>query len=91
MRFVPIAAFFALAGCGGAGGSLIQSSVFAQPSVVYHNGNNLEVQYLNGGIQQSFNEANAMELLRKECNGAFRIVNRTSDGPRAYVDAVCGQ
>ena len=54
-------------------GSVVQSSVFAQPTVVYHTGDNLEVSYYNGGIQQSFNERDAMDLLKKECGGAFRI------------------
>ncbi|WP_035648443.1 hypothetical protein [Bradyrhizobium sp. ORS 285] len=72
------------------GNSLVQSTVFAQPAVVYHTGDNLEVSYYNGGLQQSYNERNAMELLKKECGGAFRIVGR-SNAPSgdAYVDAVC--
>jgi hypothetical protein len=45
-------------------GSIIQSSVFAQPTVMYHTGENLEVSYYNGGIQQSFNE--------KKCHGAVK-------------------
>lgn len=71
-------------------GSILQSTVFAQPAVVYHTGDNLEVSYLNGGIQQSFNERNAMELLKKECGGAFRIASR-SNAPSgdSYVEAVC--
>jgi hypothetical protein len=82
----------ALGGCvsDGNGGSLVQSTVFAQPAVVYHTGDNLEVSYYNGGIQQSFNERNAMELIKKECGGAFRIAGR-SNAPSgdSYVDAVC--
>jgi hypothetical protein len=85
----------ALGGClsdggNGVAGSIVQSSVFAQPAVVYHTGDNLEVSYYNGGVQQSFNEKNAMELLKKECGGAFRITGR-SNAPSgdSYVDAVC--
>lgn len=88
-------AAFILSGCvsdGGssAGGSIIQSTVFAQAAVVYHTGDNLEVSYDNGGIQQSFNERNAMDLLKKECGGAFKITGR-SNAPSgdSYVDAVC--
>jgi hypothetical protein len=88
--------FVALAGCMSDGGnsnvagSIIQSSVFAQPAIIYHTGDNLEVSYYNGGIQQSSNERNAMELLKRECGGAFRITNR-SNAPSgdSYVDAVC--
>ena len=85
----------ALGGCVADGGnnvagSIIQSSAFAQPAVVYHTGDHLEVSYYNGGIQQSFNEKNAMELLKKECGGAFRITSR-SNAPSggSYFDAVC--
>jgi hypothetical protein len=87
----------ALGGCVSDGNSgsniaegIVQSTVFAQPAVVYHTGDNLEVSYYNGGIQQSFNERNAMELLKKECGGSFRIANR-SNAPSgdSYVDAVC--
>jgi hypothetical protein len=97
MRVLGIVALSAaLGGCvsddgsNSVAGSIIQSSVFAQPTVMYHTGENLEVSYYNGGIQQSFNEKNAMDLLKKECGGAFRITNR-SNAPTgdSYVDAVC--
>jgi hypothetical protein len=97
-RFIlGCAAAVALNGCmsDGAGSNsvadnIVQSSVFAQPKVIYHTGDNLEVSYYNGGIQQSFNETHAMDLLKKECGGAFRITNR-SNAPSgdSYVDAVC--
>jgi Tfp pilus assembly protein PilX len=90
-----VAVCASLAGCVSDGGSnvaenIIQSSVFAKPAVVYHTGDNLEVSYYNGGIQQSSNERTAMELLKKECGGAFRITGR-SNAPSgdSYVDAVC--
>ena len=96
MRFVlMIALMLPLGGCvtddGGTSvaGSIVQSTVFAQPSVTYHTGDNLEVTYYNAGIQQSFNERNAMELLKKECGGAFRITGRSNSGADSYVDAVC--
>jgi hypothetical protein len=98
MRVFSMLAFLIalpVAGClsdGGnsSGGSIVQSTVFAQPSVVYHTGDNLEVSYYNGGIQQSFNERNAVEILKKECGGAFRIAGR-SNAPSgdSYIDAVC--
>ncbi|CCD98997.1 hypothetical protein [Bradyrhizobium sp. STM 3809] len=97
MRFgLIIALMLLVSGCmtdnGGNGlaGGLVQSTVFAQPSVVYHTGDNVEVSYYNGGLQQSYNERNAMDLLKKECGGAFRIVGR-SNAPNgdSYVDAVC--
>jgi hypothetical protein len=50
---------------------------------------NLEVLYFNGGIQQSFNERNAIELVKKECGGAFRITSRSDSGSNSYVGAVC--
>jgi hypothetical protein len=84
-----------LIGCVSDGGSsssgnILQSTVFAQPAVVYHTGDNLEVSYYNSGIQQSFNEGHAIELLKKECGGAFRIANR-SNAPSGdtYIEAVC--
>lgn len=78
-----------LAGCS-TGGSVLQSSVFARPAVVYRTGDNLEISYFNAGIQQSFNEAAAIDLLKKECGGAFRITGRTaSPSGDAYIDAVC--
>jgi hypothetical protein len=96
VRILALLLALPLAGCLSDGngnnnaGSVIQSSVFAQPAVVYHTGDNLEVSYYNGGIQQSFNERTAMDLLKKECGGAFRITNR-SNAPSgdSYVDAIC--
>jgi hypothetical protein len=96
MRVFTALVFFVvlpLAGCmsdGSNGPNLIQSTVFAQPTVVYHTGDNLEVSYYNEGVQQPFNERNAIELLKKECRGAFRIAGR-SNGPNgdSYIDAVC--
>jgi hypothetical protein len=77
-------------GGNGTSGNILQSTVFAQPAVVYHTGDNLEVSYYNSGIQQSFNEAHAIELLKKECGGAFRITNR-SNAPSgdSYIEAAC--
>jgi hypothetical protein len=95
--WIVVALCAALGGCvsdsnsgGNVAGSVLQSTVFAQPAVIYHTGDNLEVSYYNGGIQQSFNERNAMDLLKKECGGAFRIAGR-SNAPSgdSYVDAVC--
>ena len=42
-----------LTGCGGGGGSIVQSSVFAQPEVIYHSGNNVGVTYFDAGVQAS--------------------------------------
>jgi len=57
-----------LAGCSGTGGNvgenLVQPSLFAQPSVVYHTGDNIEItESFAAGVQEGFNEAEAMELL----------------------------
>ena len=55
-----------------------QTLLSGQPYVVYHTGDNIEVtQYFAGG-KNGFNEANAMDLLTKECGGAYRIVKRTN-------------
>jgi hypothetical protein len=103
MRFAAVGALCAvlsisIAGCyadgnsgsGTSGGGLLKSSVQTPPSVVHRSGNNIEVTYLNGGIQRSFHEAEAMALIQTECNGNFLVVNRTrtTDG-HAYVDATC--
>ena len=83
-----------LAGCSGTGGNvgenLVQPSLFAQPSVVYHTDDNIEITQYFGGMYQDFNEADATELLKKECGGSYRIVKRTktTDG-HTFVDAVC--
>jgi hypothetical protein len=95
MRVLVVAGLcVALGGCVSDGNNniadnIVQSSVFAQPTVVYHSGDNIEISYYVGGIQQSFNEKNAIELLKKECGGAFRITNRTSTGGNSFIDAVC--
>lgn len=82
-----------LAGCvsdGSGNNPLIQATVFKQASVVYHTGDNIEVTYYVGGIQHAINEQNAIELLKKECGGAFKITNRTnSPAGDQYIDAVC--
>ena len=97
MRFVLIFALLLLiGGCVTDGGGnnladdIVQSTVFARPKIIYHTGDNLEVSYLNGGIQQSYNERTAMDLLKQECGGAFRITGRSdSANGGSYVDAVC--
>ena len=40
---------------------------------MYHTGDNPEISYYSGGIQQSFNEKNAMDLLKKECEERFAL------------------
>ena len=87
-----LAAIFSvlLAGCTGGGGDLAQVSVSGQPYVVYHTGDRIEITQSFIGRQRGFDEANAMELLTKECGGAFRIVARTkTDDGHTFVDAVC--
>jgi hypothetical protein len=76
-----------LTGCGG-GGSIVQSSVFAQPEVIYHSGNSVGVTYFNAGVQASFNEHGAMDLLTKECPKGFKVTGRSGD-PKVTIDAVC--
>ena len=79
-----------LTGCTGGGGDSAQSSLSGQPYVVYHTGDNIEVtQYFAGG-KNGFNETSAMDLLTKECGGAYRIVKRTkTEDDHTFVDAVC--
>jgi hypothetical protein len=85
----------ALGGCVSDGGNgnvvdtVVQATPFAQPIVVYHTGDDLEISYYIGGIQQSLNERNAIDLMKKECGGAFRIANRTSTGGNSFIDGVC--
>ena len=71
MRVVVLGAALMLAGCAG-GGSIVQSSVFAQPEVLYHSGSNVGVSYFNSGVQASFNEHGAMDLLAKNAPRASR-------------------
>lgn len=82
-----------LAGCmsdGNGNNPIVQATIFKQASVVYHTGDNIEVTYYVGGINHAINEQNAIELLKKECGGAFRITGRTnSPGGDQYIDAVC--
>jgi hypothetical protein len=82
-----IAIALLLTGCAG-GGSVIQSSVFAQPEVIYHSGNNIGVTYFDAGVQASFNEHGAMELLAKECPRGFKVNNRSGER-KVTIDAVC--
>ncbi len=82
-----------LAGCvsdGNGNNPIVQATVFKQASVVYHTGENIEITYYVGGINHAINEQNAIELLKNECGGAFRITNRTnSPAGDQYIDAVC--
>jgi hypothetical protein len=89
MRIMGIVALgAALSGCAG-GGSVVQSSVFAQPEVLYHSGNNVGLSYFNSGVQASFNEHGAMDLLAKECPRGFKVTGRTGE-QKVTIDAVCG-
>ena len=48
------------------------------PYVVFHTGDNIEItENFAAGVQKGFNEAEAMELLTRECGGTFRVMNRT--------------
>jgi len=85
----PLAGCLSDSGNNDVGRTIVQSSVFAQPSVVYHTGDNLEISYYVGGIQHYVNEQNAIALVKKECGGAFRITNRSDSGGTSYIDAVC--
>jgi hypothetical protein len=87
MRITVLGAALTLAGCA-AGGSVVQSSVFAQPEVLYHSGNNVGVSYFNSGVQASFNEHGAMDLLAKECPKGFKVTGRTGE-QKVTIDAVC--
>jgi hypothetical protein len=70
--------------------AFVSLSDFAQPAVVHHTGDNLRVRYYSGLIQGSTNLRNAMDLLKKECGGAFRITKRSNEpSGYAYLDAVC--
>jgi hypothetical protein len=92
VRMIGLATFYVfLAGCSATGGINPESSQFAQPSVVYRTGDKIEItQYFGPDRREGFDEKKAMELLGKECGGAFHVVNRTNtaDG-HTYVDAVC--
>jgi hypothetical protein len=87
IRGLVVAVGLLLTGCGG-GGSIIQSSVFAQPEVIYHSGNNIGVTYFDAGPQASFNEHGAMDLLAKECPRGFKINSRSGES-KVTIDAVC--
>ena len=61
------------------------------PYVVFHTGDNIEItENFAAGVQEGFNETEAMEFLTRECGGTFRIKNRTktADG-HVFIDAVC--
>lgn len=84
-----------VAGCisdGSGNNPIVQATVFKQASVVYHTGDNIEITYYAGGIQHAINEQSAIELLKRECGGAFKISNRSnSPGGDQYIDAICVQ
>jgi hypothetical protein len=86
MRPILTAVFSVLLSSCAGNGDLVSP----QPYVVYHTDDNIEVtQYFAGG-KNGFNEASAMDLLTKECGGAYRIVKRTkTEDDHIFVDAVC--
>ena len=88
VRLVAMIAAAPLTNCAGGGGSIVQSSVFAQPEVIYHSGNNVGVTYFDAGVQASFNEHGAMELLARECPRGFRVTGRSGE-TKVTIDAVC--
>lgn len=75
----------ALQGCSG----IIQSSVLARPSIVYSSGSAIGVEYVNIGVQASFNQQGAMDLISNYCHGQFRVTGRSERDRLSYVDAVC--
>lgn len=82
IRGAVIAFALLLTGCGGGGGSVIQSSVFAQPEVIYHSSNNIGVTYFDAGVQASFNEHGAMEFGRSTINACFGLLETQSRFPK---------
>jgi hypothetical protein len=46
------------------------------------------VRYFDAGVQASFNEHGAMDLLAKECPKGFRITGRSGES-KVTIDAVC--
>jgi hypothetical protein len=64
---------------------VVQSSVFARPSIVYQSGDAIGVDYHDAGILAATNQREAVALIERHCNGKYRIVGRSG----GRIDALC--
>jgi hypothetical protein len=57
----------------------------ARPSIAYHSGDNIGVDYDEGGILDETNSRVAVALIELYCKGKYRVTQRGS----GHIDAVC--
>lgn len=74
-----------LAGCQ----SLKQSTIFADPEIVYQNQSGIGVRYVNAGVFSGDNENIAMDIISMHCNNSYKITNREKSGKTVLLDAEC--
>jgi hypothetical protein len=81
-----VSALFVLSACSvPTPTDIVQSSVFARPSITYHSGDNVGVDYNVGAILDATNRREAVALIEQYCKGQYRVT-RYGDG---HIDAVC--
>ena len=85
-RHVVFAAACALAGCAAPTPTdIVQSTVFSAPHIVYQSGDNIGVDYNEGGILDATNTREAVALIEQYCKGQYRVTRRGG----GHIDAVC--
>jgi hypothetical protein len=62
-----------------------QPEAFVRPRIAYHSGDNIGVDYDEGGILDATNSRVAVALVELYCKGKYRVTQRGS----GHIDAVC--
>jgi hypothetical protein len=76
-RFAALTVAILLAACSvPTPTDIVYSTVFARPSVAYQSGDNIGVDYNEGGILDATNRREPVTLIEQYCKGQFRIVQR---------------
>jgi len=57
----------------------------ARPSIAYHSGDNIGVDYDEGGISDATNRRVAVALIELYCKGKYRVTHSGDE----HIDAVC--
>jgi hypothetical protein len=57
----------------------------ARPSIAYHSGDNIGVDYDEGGVLDATNRRVAVALIELYCKGKYRVTQRGN----GHIDAVC--
>jgi hypothetical protein len=57
----------------------------ARPSIAYHSGDSIGVEYDEGGVLDATNRRVAVALIELYCKGQYRVTQRGS----GHIDAVC--